>query len=184
MYEDLAKKINSKEERLYLTFIGPPVPAKGPDIFLNVVDYSNDRGLSNEFLLITRSEIFDKKYSKKNLTLYYKSKISDEEFGDLVNKSLLVITPYTRETQSSVVLVSYMYGTPVLSSNVGGIPEFIKHKVNGYLVDINAPLEEWINGLNFCINNFSTISDTNRKYFIDNFSEINWHKHLNIFHCD
>ena len=179
MYEDLAKNINSREERLYLTFIGPPVPAKGPDIFLNVVDYSNEKGLNNEFLLITRSEIFEKKYYKKNLTLYYKSKISDEELGDLVNKSLLVITPYMRETQSSVVLVSYMYGTPVVSSNVGGLPEFVNHGKTGYLVNVDAPVEDWIKGINYTMKNFSKMTVNCRNYFVENFSEKNWKKYLN-----
>jgi glycosyltransferase involved in cell wall biosynthesis len=31
-----------------------------------------------------------------------------------------------------------MYGTPVVSSNVGGLPEFVHHKETGYLVDLNA----------------------------------------------
>jgi len=178
MYENLIKNINSKEERLYLTFIGPPVPAKGPDIFLKILDYSNEKELNNEFLLITRSKILDKKYDKKNLTIYYKSKISDEEFGDLINKSLSVITPYRRETQSSVVLVSYMYGTPVVSTNIGGLPEFVRHGETGYLVHVNATVEEWIRGINYTINNFNNMTVKCRRYFVKNHSEDNWKKYL------
>jgi glycosyltransferase involved in cell wall biosynthesis len=178
IYENLAKKINTKEERLYLTFIGPPVPAKGPDILLDIVNFSYERKLNYEFLLITRSEILDNKYNKKNLKIYYKKKITDEEFGELINKSLLVITPYKRETQSSVVLVSYMYGTPVLSSNVGGLPEFVIHMKTGYLLDLNAEPDQWIKGIYFIQDNFSRLSEACREFFINTFSGKNWHKYL------
>jgi len=178
MYEDLGSLNTHSKKREYVTFIGPPLPAKNPEKFLEIVKALENHSDIN-FLLISRLMITDKHfYGYKNLKIYYKDKISDEEFGDLLKQSIAVITPYKRETQSSVILVSYMYGTPVISSNIGGLPEFVFHKKTGYLVDVNANIETWIQGINYIRQNFDNLSFNCRNYFENNFSGKNWEKYL------
>ena len=180
MYEDLGDSISGEEERHYVTFVGPPVPAKGPETFLAIVDYATKNELDLNFLLISRSKIRDYQYhNKNNLKIFYKERISDEEFGRLIRESFVTLTPYKRETQSSVILISYMYGTPVISSDTGGLPEFVSHKETGYLLDKDAPIEEWVEGIRYIRENFSLISINCRKYFVYNFSGQNWKKYLN-----
>jgi glycosyltransferase involved in cell wall biosynthesis len=179
MYEDLGGCDLNLQGRKYITFVGPPVPAKNPGKFLEIVRYSNIKGLGLNFLLISRKKVKDPRfYKEKNLEIFHKEKISEEEYGELIKKSLAVITPYKRETQSSVILTSYMYGTPVVTSNVGGLPEFVHHKETGYLVDLNAKIEEWVKGINYIIENFPKMSRECRKYFEENFSGKNWEKYL------
>ena len=181
MYEDIGENVYSINERKYVTFVGPPVPAKGPKKFLEIVDYSAKNNLGWSFLLISRSKIKNPEfYDRANLTIFYKERISDEEFGSLIQKSFVVLTPYTRETQSSVILVSYMYGTPVVSSNIGGLPEFVKQGETGYLVDRAAPAEKWVDGIEFVWKNFHKISINCRRFFAENFSGENWKKHLDV----
>jgi len=180
LFEDLGGDISPIEERKYITFIGPPLPAKGPEIFLKIVDYSAKHDLGLSFLLISRSKVDSEYDSRANLKVFYKNRISDNEFGDFIRKSLVVLTPWKRETQSSAVLVSYMYGTPVVSSKVGGLPEFVHHRRTGYLVDYNAPVEEWVEGINYVVKNLSKMSTNCRSYFIENFSGENWKKHLKV----
>jgi len=179
MYEDLGENDSFVNERRYVTFVGPPVPAKGPKKFLEIVDYSAKNNLGWSFLLISRSKINNPEfYGRTNLTIFYKQRISDEELGNLIRKSLVVLTPYTRETQSSVILVSYMYGTPVVSSNVGGLPEFVKQGETGYLVDKDAPAEKWVDGIALVRKNFRKLSINCRRFFVENFSGKNWKKYL------
>lgn len=177
MYEDLGSSIHDAQDRKYVTFVGPPVPAKGPETFLEIVDYSDKNNL--DFLLISNSRINDSRYyNKSNLKILCKERITDEEFGGLIQKSLAVLTPYKRETQSSVILVSYMYGTPVVSSDTGGLSEFVFHKKTGYLLDRNAETEEWVKGINYVRENLSKMSRDCRNYFVENFSGKNWEKYL------
>ncbi|MEM2294113.1 MAG: glycosyltransferase [Nitrososphaerota archaeon] len=180
MYEDLGNSGTNLQNRKYVTFVGPPVPAKNPEKFLEIVKYSDVNNLDLEFLLISRSKIKDKRYYRyKNLKIFYKERISDKEFGELIKKSIAVLTPYKRETQSSVVLVSYMYGTPVVSSDTGGLPEFVIHGETGYLLNVNAEAEKWVKGINYIRENLPRLSDNCRRYFEDNFSGRNWIKYLN-----
>jgi len=179
MYEDLGNPVNNVKDRRYVTFVGPPVPAKSPETFLGIVDYSERNNLGLNFLLISRSQIKESRYyNKSNLEIFYRKRMTDEEFGNLIRKSIMVVTPYKRETQSSVILVSYMYGTPIISSNTGGLAEFVSHKETGYLLDINAKAEEWIEGINYVRRNFSRMSTNCRNYFVKNFSGKNWKKYL------
>ncbi len=179
MYEDENVTGKIDFDREYITFIGPPVPAKGPEIFLKLIDETNRMGLGYKYLLVSRTPIEDKIYNKENLTIFHKPFISNEEIADAYKKSLVVMTPYTRATQSSVVLTSFMFGTPVLSTNVGGLKEFISHKKIGYVLDINANADKWIQGLNFLIDNNRDLVHKCRKYFVDNFSDENWKKYIN-----
>ncbi|MBT9139283.1 MAG: hypothetical protein DDT31_01866 [Syntrophomonadaceae bacterium] len=179
MYEDLGKFTTNTRDRKHITFIGPPVPAKGPETFLEIVEYSEEHNLGLEFLLISRSKINDSRYwGKTNLKIFYKAKISDEEIGGYIQQSLMTITPYKTARQSSVVLTSYMHGTPVISTNVGGLPEVISHCKTGYLLDKDSKVEEWIEGINFIKDNLSQMSKNCRSYFVENFSEVNWPKYF------
>jgi glycosyltransferase involved in cell wall biosynthesis len=179
MYEDTAENVTFSEERKYITFVGPPVPAKSPEIFLNIVDYAASHKFNWSFLLISREKITDPKFLKRsNLSIYYKERISDEEYGDLMRRSLAVLTPYKRETQSSVVLVSYMHGTPVVSSNVGGLPEFVDCGRTGYIVDDAAPVEKWVEAIGRTLKDTYAMRANCRNYFVENFSGKNWRKYL------
>lgn len=180
MYEDLGSSITDIQNREYVTFIGPPVPAKNPQKYLEITRYSKINNLGFKFMLISRSKINDDEYFQSNSNVFHKVRISDEEYGDIIRKSLTVLTPYRRETQSSVILVSYMYGTPVVSSNVGGLPEFVMHGKTGYLLDVDAEPEKWIEGINYVKENYSKLSRNCREYFLQNFSGKNWDKYLDV----
>lgn len=176
MYEDLGLGFSNPKKRRYITFIGPPVPSKSPEIFLKIID--NTQELNLDYLLITRKPIRDNKYFKNNLKIYFRERISDYEIGDYLNRSVMTIAPYKVSTQSSVILTSFMYGTPVLSTNVGGIPEVVSHKNTGYLVNPDSPIDEWICGLEYISSNLNRMSLNCRQEFLKNFSEANWEKYI------
>jgi glycosyltransferase involved in cell wall biosynthesis len=177
LFEDLCND-NITAKRQFISFIGPPVPAKGPEIFLKILDFALENNLLWTFLLISRTDIDDPNFNnRKNLQIYYNSG-SDKEFAFLLKSSYAVLAPYTRETQSAGILMSYMNGTPVISSNVGGMPEFVLSGETGCLVDVCAPVEKWIEGISSVMNNFQKMSAASRSYFLGNFSGKNWKRYL------
>ncbi len=179
MYEDLGNSINNIKERKYITFIGPPVPAKGPETFLRIVDYSEKNNLNYIFLLISRSEINDSRYyNRSNLKIFHKKNISDEEMGENIKRSIMTITPYKVAMQSSVILTSYMHGTPVISNKIGGLSEVVNHLKTGYLLSDSEPVENWIEGIDFIKANLSILSKNCRDYFLREFSGVNWQRYF------
>jgi glycosyltransferase involved in cell wall biosynthesis len=177
MYEDLGDSV-SPLDRKYILFVGPPVPAKSPETFLDLADYSIEHNLGLNFLLITRKDINNDRYLKDNVIIFYKDRISDEEIGYYQKRSLMAITPYTVATQSSVVLTSFMYGTPVISTDIGGLKEVITHLKTGYLISKDSSIKEWANGIEFIKTNLKYLSANCRDYFVANFSERNWPKYF------
>ena len=113
-----------------------------------------------------------------NLQIFSHKRLSDKDFGRLIRQSFVVITPYKRETQSSGILTSYMYGTPVISSNVGGLPEFVSEGETGYLLSLKEDTSEWVERVIRVQENFPKLSHNSRNYFTHNFSGKNWKKYL------
>ena len=68
------------------------------------------------------------------------------------NAADLFIAPSLAETFGYVILESLCCGTPVVSFNVGGIPDLIKHKDNGYLATYRDE-EDLASGIKYCLEN-------------------------------
>lgn len=60
--------------------------------------------------------------------------ISGDEKDKLLDKSDILILPSYNEGLPMSVLEAQSYGLPVISTNVGGIPEIIEDGVNGFLI--------------------------------------------------
>jgi glycosyltransferase involved in cell wall biosynthesis len=115
-------------------------------------------------------EILKKNYSSDNISIlvfgsgYNKSVadgipfkvrfmgfLADEYSTCLVyNAADVFIAPSLAETFGYVILESLACGTPVVGFEVGGIPDLIKHKVNGYLARYKDS-EDLANGIRECL---------------------------------
>ena len=60
--------------------------------------------------------------------------IPDEERVALMNKTQFMVCPYTDATQSGVIMSSFTFGTPVIATRVGGLPEMLGNGKYGMLV--------------------------------------------------
>ena len=53
---------------------------------------------------------------------------------ELCQRAAVVACPYVDASQSGVVLTAFALGTPVVTSAVGGLPEYVEHGETGLLV--------------------------------------------------
>jgi glycosyltransferase involved in cell wall biosynthesis len=49
----------------------------------------------------------------------------------------IVAQPYLTATQSGVTQIAYHYNTPMLVTNVGGLPEMVPHEKVGYVCEVD-----------------------------------------------
>jgi len=77
-----------------------------------------------------------------------------DEFSTSViyNAADVFIAPSLAEAFGYVVMESLSCGTPVVGFNVGGIPDMISHKENGYLAKYKDA-EDLAEGIRYCIQN-------------------------------
>lgn len=60
--------------------------------------------------------------------------VPDEAVGDYFAAADLVVLPYVSATQSGITQVAYAFGLPVVSTDVGGLPEVVRDGETGYIV--------------------------------------------------
>ncbi len=102
--------------------------------------------------------------------------LNDEYSTALVyNAADVFIAPSLAEAFGYVIFESLNCGTPVVGFDVGGIPDMIQHKQNGYLAKYKNA-EDLTDGINYCL-------DNNLKGFVPD--ELNHNKtiekHLELF---
>ena len=65
--------------------------------------------------------------------------IDDDEVAELFDSVRAVVLPYRRASQSGVAALSLGLGCPVIASDVGGLPEAVRHGLDGIVYDAQQP---------------------------------------------
>lgn len=74
--------------------------------------------------------------------------------AQLYSATDVFVVPSIEDNLPNTILECLSCGTPVVAFNIGGVPDMIKHKFNGYLVD-EVSSEGLGKGINFVLNNLS-----------------------------
>lgn len=133
-----------KKELKNLVFIGRLDKEKGIFDLINALKILKNNGIILELQIFGegayKNEI-KRKIEKDNL----KNQIKLMGFTNIVNEKMkqsdLLVLPSWREAFPLVNLEAMALGLPVLATKVGGIPELIKDKENGFLVSAASPEE-------------------------------------------
>lgn len=65
--------------------------------------------------------------------------IPNEKVGLYMTAADIVVLPYISATQSGIIQIAYGFNKPVISTNVGGLPDVVKDGETGFLVDSANP---------------------------------------------
>ena len=65
--------------------------------------------------------------------------LDEKEIAELCQECSVVVTPYIDASQSGIVPVAYAFSKPVVSTNVGALPEQVEDGVTGLLVPPAKP---------------------------------------------
>ena len=79
---------------------------------------------------------------------------SRKQLAQLYSATDVFVVPSIEDNLPNTILECLSCGTPVVAFNIGGVPDMIKHKFNGYLVD-EVSSEGLGKGINFVLNNLS-----------------------------
>jgi len=67
--------------------------------------------------------------------------VKHSELPDLFYQYSFFVAPSRMETQGLAMCEAMSCGLPIIATNIGGIPEFVRHGIDGYLVPPNNPGE-------------------------------------------
>jgi glycosyltransferase involved in cell wall biosynthesis len=132
-------KING-DGKINIGIIGKDTEAKNIDLFIHLAIRILNTGKDVFFHLCGRG-LNDTSRFKKNIPSDYKNKVifygeldSTKGFYDRIDIFLLTSIS---EGFPNVLLEAMSYGIPIISSNVGGAPDLIKHRENGLIFESN-----------------------------------------------
>jgi glycosyltransferase involved in cell wall biosynthesis len=139
-----------------ILFFGRISPYKGIKFLLDAfVDILSTKKYPDITLTIAGSGNFDfeidhyRQYPEIKILNEY---IYPENLADLISNSSVVVCPYIDATQSGVVMSAYAFKKPVIATNVGGLPEMVKDRSTGIIIEpknseaiMNAILELYNN---------------------------------------
>ena len=129
---------NKKKEngKMFVTFIGRLSYIKGFDIFMNVIKELYKKNKDLNFLIIGKGPLKKLiKPAQKNLPILHSDYYPHEKMVDIYNHSKVVLITSRFEGVPTTMLESLACETPVIASNVGGIPEVITNDENGLLIE-------------------------------------------------
>lgn len=142
--EESLNFLNLDPKQRYLLFFGLIRDYKGLDLLLEAMDE-----LDEAFHLIVAGEVYgdfdkyqriiDEKQLKNRIHLHLKY-IPDNEVKYYFSVAETVVLPYKSATQSGIIAVAKHFKKPVVTTNVGGLGEFIKSKNDGVLLNDIAPI--------------------------------------------
>ena len=82
----------------------------------------------------------------------------DREVAQYYNAANVFLAPSLEDNLPNTVLESLSCGTPVVAFKVGGIPEMVEHKGNGYLAEVRS-FEDFANGIYWMFQNRNQLND-------------------------
>ena len=98
--------------------------------------------------------------------------VTSSNMPDIYNAVDLFVTPSLQENLPNTIMESMACGTPCVGFNVGGIPEMIDHKQNGFVAKYKDS-QDLANGLIWVLQKASikVLSDNARNKAVENYSE-------------
>lgn len=142
--KSLARKhLNLKDDENVILFFGIIRKYKGLTLLLEAVSQMKDL---SKVKLVVAGEFYEDqaKYTKlineyelqKNIVVHA-GFVDEKQVKFYFCAADIVAQPYLSATQSGVTQIAYHYNTPMLVTNVGGLPEMVPHGKVGYVCDVN-----------------------------------------------
>lgn len=120
----------------YILFFGRVSPYKGIEYLLKAMTIVHEVHPETRVIIAGKGEYYfnAEPYTQLDYIEFRNKFIELDELADLIRGAQFTVCPYTEATQSGVVYSSFALNTPVVATNVGGLPEMIDDGKTGILV--------------------------------------------------
>ncbi len=144
--EESRRQLGIRENRVAL-FFGFIKPYKGLMVLIDALPMIRKQ-LGGDFRLLVVGDFYEdpEPYRRRitelgvgDLLTLIAGYIPDEEVPRYFAAADVVVLPYTSATQSGIVQIAFRYDRPVVTSRVGGLPEFVEEGKTGFLVPAGDP---------------------------------------------
>ncbi len=143
---DLYKKHNSQDEKYYdVISVAALMPHKGIDILIKAI-YILSKKLPHIKVIIVGGGEYASVYKsmveelglRANIT--FTGQIRGDKVIEYMLRAKILVLPSRSDNYPAVLLEASSCGIPSIGTNVGGIPEIIKHNETGFIVPPDDPV--------------------------------------------
>lgn len=155
---EITPKLISKDEKVRLLFLSRLELKKGVYVAIETLKLLNKK--ENRYILIIAGSGGEEEKVKSIISdhkeIEWAGYVTNDSKHNLLATSHIMFFPsYYSEGLPLTLLESMMYGLPIISRPVGGIPDIINNNVNGYLTESLQPEE-------YCKMIHSLVNDPNQ----------------------
>lgn len=104
--------------------------------------------------------------------VFFIGRVENSTIGSVLNEADIYLNPTNKDNMPLSLFEAFACGLPVISTNVGGLPDFIKDGYNGFLIQPNNE-EELLEKMRFVLKNESIMQPIIRNGF-DTFKRYTW----------
>jgi glycosyltransferase involved in cell wall biosynthesis len=121
----------SRQRDIDVLFFGRLEAYKGIDVLIEALDLLKARGRTPATTIAGRGAFsIPGDAAITTLSRY----VEDRELADLVSRAKIVVMPYRDATGSQVPQTAAVYGTPVIATAVGCLPDYVEDGATGLIV--------------------------------------------------
>lgn len=145
------KKHRTSNKRSIILSVGRLVWEKGYLYALETVAILKNRGIDFQYQIVGSGVDFNMLIfhsERLNITSHvnFLGELAPEDIKKKLIEADIYFQPSLTEALSLAIIEASYYGLPVVSSNIGGIPEVVEDAVSGFLSDFANP-EEYANNI-------------------------------------
>lgn len=152
----VAAKVSDKRKGIDYLIEASKILAEKENNYIFLIAGSNSENVISKLALPTKNAHY----------------VAQEEMPNMYNVADVFVTPSLQENLPNTIMESMSCGTPCIGFDIGGIPEMIDHKVNGYIAQYKDA-EDLANGLRWILDEADSnqLSENAREKAEDNYSE-------------
>lgn len=150
-----------------LVFMGHICDEKGVSDLLKLSNKLKSRFNMHVYGAIKENKYLNFNWSEYSVT--YHGEIKSEEVTKILSESYLLLLMSYREGYPGIIVESLSAGLPVLTTNVGGIPEMIKDGVEGLVVEPGDIESAYNKIINLSTEDYAEMSNYAYKTYVENF---------------
>jgi glycosyltransferase involved in cell wall biosynthesis len=145
--EEARQKLGLQKNDKVILFFGYVRQYKGLHILLQAMPLLLKE---MDVKLVVAGEFYDKRENYTSIigdlniqdsVSIYDDYIPNEKVGMFYSAADVVVLPYITATQSGIIQIAYNYNKPVITTNVGGLPEVVDEGKTGFTVPPENPDE-------------------------------------------